>query len=96
MLILIVSFWGRAQLIEKWTLKKRIQYKFIEGDVEWNPRNTLVYPSICFFAGFFAGMFGIGGGIVKGPLMLQMNVHPLVASGTVVNIYWRSNYNVVL
>ena len=36
----------------------------------------------CFFAGFFAGMFGVGGGIVKGPLMLQMGVHPLVASAT--------------
>jgi len=30
----------------------------------------------------FAGMFGIGGGIVKGPLMLAMNVHPMVSSAT--------------
>ena len=29
-----------------------------------------------------AGMFGVGGGIVKGPLMLHMGVHPLVASAT--------------
>ena len=29
-----------------------------------------------------SGMFGVGGGIVKGPLMLQMGVHPLVASAT--------------
>ena len=28
-------------------------------------------------------MFGIGGGVVKGPLMLQMGVHPLVAAATV-------------
>ena len=41
-----------------------------------------MYPAACFFAGFFAGMFGVGGGIVKGPLMLQMGVHPLVASAT--------------
>ena len=34
--------------------------------------NTVRYPCICFFAGFFAGMFGVGGGIVKGPLMLEM------------------------
>ena len=27
-------------------------------------------------------MFGIGGGIVKGPLMLEMGVHPQVASAT--------------
>ena len=27
-------------------------------------------------------MFGVGGGIVKGPLMLHMGVHPFVASAT--------------
>jgi uncharacterized membrane protein YfcA len=27
-------------------------------------------------------MFGVGGGIVKGPLMLAMNVHPAVSSAT--------------
>lgn len=81
--IIVISFWMRAVLIEKWKLKARVGYKYIEGDVEWNERNTIVYPCICFFAGFFAGMFGVGGGIVKGPLMLQMGVHPLVAAATV-------------
>jgi uncharacterized membrane protein YfcA len=69
-------------LIFKWKLKKRLNYKYAQGDVEWNEKNTVIYPCICFFAGFFAGLFGVGGGIVKGPLMLQMGVHPLVASAT--------------
>jgi len=30
----------------------------------------------------FPGMFGIGGGIVKGPLMLAMGVHPKVSSAS--------------
>lgn len=47
-------------------------FEYVEGDVEWTPLNTIRYPCICFFAGFFAGMFGVGGGIVKGPLMLEM------------------------
>ena len=80
--ILAVSYYSRSLLIEKWKLKKELHYQYVAGDVEWNERNTLVYPAICFFAGFFAGLFGVGGGIVKGPLMLQMGVHPLVASGT--------------
>jgi len=29
-----------------------------------------------------AGMFGVGGGIVKGPLMLAMGVHPAVSSAS--------------
>lgn len=80
--ILGFSYHTRNLLIEKWRLKLKLRYRYIEGDVEWNPTNTLIYPAICFFAGFFAGLFGIGGGIVKGPLMLFMGVHPLVASAT--------------
>lgn len=80
--VLSISFWMRAKLIKKWQLKTLLKYKYTDGDVEWNPKNTLIYPCVCFFAGFTAGLFGIGGGIVKGPLMLQMGVHPLVASGT--------------
>ena len=81
--VLGISFWMRSVLISKWRMKSRLGYRYTAGDVEWNETNTLVYPALCFFAGFFAGMFGVGGGIVKGPLMLQMGVHPLVASGTV-------------
>ena len=82
-LVLIVSVWARNVLLAKWRLKKRLKYEYAPGDVEWNERNTVVYPAMCFFAGLFAGMFGVGGGIVKGPLMLQMGVNPLVASATV-------------
>lgn len=62
----------REYLVDRWRLKTRLNYRYVSGDVEWNPKNTLRYPAICFFAGFFAGLFGVGGGIVKGPLMLEM------------------------
>lgn len=78
-----ISIYCRQELITKWKLKRRLNYRYAPGDVEWNEKNTLIYPSLCFFAGFFAGLFGVGGGIVKGPLMLEMGVNPLVASGTV-------------
>ena len=54
----------------------------MEGDIRWDRRTTIIYPAISWVAGFFAGLFGIGGGIVKGPLMLQMGVLPSVASAT--------------
>jgi uncharacterized membrane protein YfcA len=81
--VLAIAIYMRSQLIAMWRAKKRLRYKYVEGDVEWNERNTLIYPFLCIFAGFCAGMFGVGGGIVKGPLMLEMGVHPLVAAGTV-------------
>jgi uncharacterized membrane protein YfcA len=81
--VLVIAFYMRSQLIATWRVKRRLRFKYVEGDVEWNERNTLIYPFLCIFAGFCAGMFGVGGGIVKGPLMLEMGVHPMVASGTV-------------
>jgi len=54
----------------------------ISGDVKWDSKTTIVYPLVCTFAGLFAGMFGIGGGIVKGPLMLEMEVLPQVSAAT--------------
>ena len=48
----------------------------VEGDIQWDDTHTVVYPMICSLAGVCAGLFGIGGGIVKGPLMLEMGVDP--------------------
>ena len=45
--------------------KAKVGYKYAKGDIEWDEWATIKYPCICFFAGFFAGMFGVGGGIVK-------------------------------
>ena len=52
------------------------------ADVQWTPRSTALYPLVCALAGLTAGMFGIGGGIIKGPLMLEMGIKPAVASAT--------------
>ncbi len=55
--------------------------RYVKGDVEWDSVAIVKYPFICGFAGFSAGLFGVGGGIVKGPLMLEMGVLPLVRIG---------------
>mmetsp|Transcript_3212 Transcript_3212/g.4700 ORF Transcript_3212/g.4700 Transcript_3212/m.4700 type:complete len:425 (+) Transcript_3212:1007-2281(+) len=80
--IFAVSLYARSYLIKRYHLKARLQYKYVEGDIQWDDRATIVYPIICCLAGFFAGMFGVGGGIVKGPLMLAMGVHPAVSSAS--------------
>jgi len=80
--ILLVSVLVRMHLIHKFERKERCGYQYVEGDIKWDGRATIVYPGICCLAGFFAGMFGIGGGIVKGPLMLAMGVHPAVSSAS--------------
>jgi len=46
-------------------LKVALGFVFVEGDVQWNERNAIICPLLCVLAGFFAGMFGVGGGIIK-------------------------------
>mmetsp|Transcript_10532 Transcript_10532/g.16332 ORF Transcript_10532/g.16332 Transcript_10532/m.16332 type:complete len:578 (+) Transcript_10532:40-1773(+) len=80
--ILLVSVFARMYLVRRHEIKERVGYPYVEGDIKWDSRATVVYPLICTAAGFFAGMFGVGGGIVKGPLMLAMGVHPKVSSAS--------------
>lgn len=72
----------RAYLVRDFNAKQASGYVWTEGDVEWSRRNTLLFPALSSLAGLIAGMFGVGGGIVKGPLMLEMGVLPDVAAAT--------------
>eukprot|EP00591_Stephanopyxis_turris_P000178 CAMPEP_0195521054 /NCGR_PEP_ID=MMETSP0794_2-20130614/17854_1 /TAXON_ID=515487 /ORGANISM="Stephanopyxis turris, Strain CCMP 815" /LENGTH=468 /DNA_ID=CAMNT_0040650515 /DNA_START=239 /DNA_END=1645 /DNA_ORIENTATION=- len=80
--VIVISIMARNYLLGRYYEKERVHYQYVEGDIQWDERATILYPTVCCFAGFFAGMFGVGGGIVKGPLMLAMGVHPMVSSAT--------------
>jgi len=80
--VLVISIIARSYLVKRFHSKALCNYAYVEGDVEWNEWHTIKYPLICSIAGLCAGMFGIGGGIVKGPLMLEMGVLPQVTSAT--------------
>jgi uncharacterized membrane protein YfcA len=69
-------------LIKDTAHKEEIGYPWVEGDVHWTLKRSIIYPLLCSTAGLFAGMFGVGGGIVKGPLMTEMGVLPEVTSAT--------------
>lgn len=52
------------------------------SEIHWNYRNMMFYSSLCFIAGVMAGAFGIGGGIVKAPLMIEIGMHPQATAAT--------------
>lgn len=80
--IVVISLFVRSYLVNRFETKERVNYPYVEGDIKWDGSATIKYPVICALAGFFAGMFGVGGGIVKGPLMLAMGIHPAVSSAS--------------
>jgi len=80
--VILFGIYFRNMLIYENKEKVRSGAEFKEGDITWDGRTTIIYPLVCTIAGVFAGLFGVGGGIVKGPLMLEMGVLPVIASAT--------------
>ena len=74
---LAVTFWVGRDLRRLHQRKVELGYKYLPGMVQWNSKNSIVYPLCCFFAGCAAGLLGIGGGLVLGPMLLEMNVRRL-------------------
>jgi len=53
----------------------------LDGDIVWTPMNSLTLPMLCLPCGIFAGLLGVGGGMVVGPLLLEMGArHSTVAA----------------
>ena len=44
------------------------------SEIVWDHENTIIYPCYAIVAGLVAGLFGVGGGIIKGPLMLALGM----------------------
>jgi len=62
--------------------KQACGYNFKQGDMKWTPVTTFFMTLISFFAGILAGLLGIGGGVLFGPVMLEYGVLPEVAAAT--------------
>lgn len=59
-----------------------VNYPFNEADVLWDYKKLRFYSFFTFVAGIVAGLIGIGGGMVLGPLMLVMGINPRVSTAT--------------
>ena len=48
----------------------------------WDDSKFFVYPLVAILAGVIAAWFGLGGGIVKGPLLMELGLLPEVVVAT--------------
>lgn len=70
------------KLLKRHELKVSCHYPLHQNDVMWDAGKLRFYASFTFVAGVVAGLIGIGGGMVLGPLMLVLGIHPRVSSAT--------------
>jgi hypothetical protein len=59
-----------------------VDYPFLPGDPIWDWHALKLYGLFTFLAGIIAGLIGIGGGMVLGPMMLIMGIDPRVSTAT--------------
>ncbi|RLN91066.1 hypothetical protein BBJ28_00022145 [Nothophytophthora sp. Chile5] len=81
-ILVAIGLWMgyRLRLLNR--IKVLSGYHFVDGDIHWTKRRVFVFPSVCTIAGVAAGLLGIGGGMVKGPIMLEVGILPPVQSAT--------------
>mmetsp|Transcript_21760 Transcript_21760/g.34899 ORF Transcript_21760/g.34899 Transcript_21760/m.34899 type:complete len:501 (-) Transcript_21760:82-1584(-) len=85
MLLVVGAYFLRARrrVLRRELVRARAGCPWREGDVRWGEgRRALVFPLLCTGAGVVAGLFGLGGGVIKAPLLLEMGVPPGVAAAT--------------
>jgi len=57
-------------------------YPFVAGDMQWTIPSTLKFIGISLITGILAATFGLGGGTLNSPVMLELGVLPAVIPAT--------------
>ncbi len=63
---------------EEYRYRLVIGYQYTHYDIFWSPRRFFYYPVFALISGIMAGLVGIGGGLILGPLLLELGMHPIV------------------
>merc|ERR1719238_2633549 len=53
---------------------RNVENEEAEGLLSWTPTTMWMYPLMAVVAGFLGGFLGIGGGIIMGPLLLELGM----------------------
>jgi hypothetical protein len=79
---LFFFFIMRSMTVGQYYARLEAGWEFHDGDVEWDETRASHYPMVGILSGLIAGMFGIGGGLINGPLMVELGFVPDVAAAT--------------
>ncbi|KAK5575921.1 hypothetical protein RB653_007056 [Dictyostelium firmibasis] len=83
MVPVIIIAWGiTAKILMREYEKKKEEGREVEGEIKYTYKNVLVLGILSIVAGCLASLLGIGGGMIKGPVLLQMGLVPDVTAAT--------------
>eukprot|EP00802_Teleaulax_amphioxeia_P025712 Tamp_26610.p1 GENE.Tamp_26610~~Tamp_26610.p1 ORF type:complete len:269 (+),score=27.46 Tamp_26610:82-807(+) len=90
-ILIFIAWYCGKELVQRDKLKVRLGYRFQANEMHWTSRAAIHYPLVCISAGVCAGLLGIGGGMLKGPIMLEMGLPPSVVAATAAYmLFWTT------
>lgn len=79
---LIITLIASRKIKKEYLYRQSINYPYNETDIIWNNNIFFKFPLYSFISGVMAGLLGIGGGLILGPLLLELGLHPMVSTAT--------------
>jgi len=80
--LLGVSILAGRRLVRLSAVSEAAGTRLLEGDVRWSSTRAASCLIQAFLAGIVAGLVGVGGGMVLGPMMLELSILPQVSTAT--------------
>jgi len=81
-IVLFYDYYIINHIETEYSYRKIINFPYDERDIVWTKPTIIKLAFIGLLAGFIAGVIGIGGGVVLGPILLDLGIHPIVGSVT--------------
>ena len=81
-IVLLFDYLVIIHIEKEYTYRKNINFPYDAKDINWTKNTIIKLCFIGFIAGFIAGTIGIGGGVVLGPILLDLGIHPIVGTVT--------------
>ncbi|TMW68607.1 hypothetical protein Poli38472_006075 [Pythium oligandrum] len=78
--LMVFSHYASKNIIETFYRQQNPRYILSADEIQWTPRSAQLFPLIAMGAGTVSGMFGLGGGMINAPLLLELGVEPAAAS----------------
>jgi len=79
---IVIAVFMALLLRKKYKKRKASNFEYTAADLKWSPRRVGVFLITSFVTGVLAAMFGLGGGTINSPMMLELGVLPAQVPAT--------------